>query len=67
MIGEEEFLGKGYGKEIIELLVKVIFSIDAAKRIIVLPDPENKPSVKALLANGFIFDDINSVYLKAKE
>jgi len=66
LIGEEEYLGKGFGKAIIGLLVQKIFLLDDAKRIIVLPEQDNKPSINSLLANGFYFDEKNRLYIKTK-
>ncbi len=66
LIGEEEYLGKGFGKAIIELLVNKIFSIDEAERIIVQPDEENLPSANSLLTNGFCFDKKNHLFIKSK-
>ncbi len=66
LIGEESYLGKGYGKAIIDLLVKEIFSLEDAQRIIVMPEEENAASCKSLLANGFIFDNKNELYIKVK-
>lgn len=66
MIGEEACLKKGYGKKIVALLTKTVFSLAESKRIIVQPEQENLPSCKALLANGFIYDKRNKLYLKEK-
>ncbi|KPU45853.1 aminoglycoside N(6')-acetyltransferase type 1 [Oxobacter pfennigii] len=66
LIGEENYLGKGFGKAIIALLVNKVFSLDKAQRIIVFPEPENIASCKSLLANGFIFDEKNKLYCKTK-
>ena len=66
LIGEEDYLGKGFGKAIIGLLVKEVFSLNAAQRIIVLPEMENIASCKSLLANGFTFDDKNKLYIRTK-
>lgn len=66
LIGEEEYLGKGYGKKIVELLTEMIFAKSDSKRIVVQPEPENKASCNALIANGYVFEDLNKVYLKEK-
>lgn len=63
MIGEAEYLRKGFGKAIIKELMQRIKSEDHAKRIIVQPEPENKASCNTLLACGFVFDTANEVYL----
>ncbi len=57
LIGEEEFLQKGYGKAQICLLINKVFSNEDAKTIIVDPDKENLISKKSLLSNGFVFKD----------
>lgn len=66
LIGEEEYLGKSFGKAIIELLVNRVFSINEVERIIVLPEEDNLPSVNSLLTNGFSFDKKNQLYIKSK-
>lgn len=67
LIGEENDLGKGFGKAMIALLVNKVFSLEEAERIIVLPEMENAASCKSLLANGFIFDEQNKLYCKTKQ
>ncbi|MCD7901657.1 MAG: GNAT family N-acetyltransferase [Bacteroides sp.] len=52
LIGEEEYLNKGIGKKIIQLLEEKIIEI-GGKEIASDPDEENIISVKALLSNGF--------------
>ncbi|MCL1823714.1 MAG: acetyltransferase [Oscillospiraceae bacterium] len=64
LIGEEDYLGKGFGKLIIMLLVEKIFALPDSKRIIVQPDEKNNASCNALLSNGFVLDTSNNVYLK---
>jgi len=66
LIGEEMWLGKGFGKRIIDLLVKEIFSLTDCKRIIVRPEDDNKASCNSLISNGFIFNNENGLYLKSK-
>ena len=66
LIGEEEYLGKGFGKSIVHLLIQKIFSLSSAKRIIVNPESDNKASCNTLLSNGFIFDQKNMLYLKER-
>ena len=55
-IGEENYLRKGYGKEIIKLLTAVILNRCPECAIIVQPENENIASCKSLLANGFVYD-----------
>ena len=54
-IGEEDYLRKGYGKQIIRLLVERIKTQYPHAKIIVQPDSDNIASCKALLGNGFVF------------
>jgi RimJ/RimL family protein N-acetyltransferase len=66
LIGEEDFLGKGFGKAVVNELVKVIFQLPDSKIIVVQPETENTKSCNTLKANGFLFDDKNQVYYKNK-
>lgn len=52
LIGEEEYLNKGIGKKIIQLLEEKITKI-GGKEISSDPSEENIISIKALLSNGF--------------
>lgn len=52
LIGEEEFLNKGIGKRIIQMLEEKIIEI-GGKEIAADPSEENIISIKALLSNGF--------------
>lgn len=63
MIGDTSYLKKGHGKAIIKQLIEMIKSCENAKRIIVQPDPENKPSCNTLLSCGFYFDETNGIYI----
>ena len=63
MIGEKEYLNKGFGSEIIKLLIQKIFAMPDAKRIIVQPEIDNTPSCKALLSAGFAYDTKNRLYI----
>ncbi|MDR1679439.1 MAG: GNAT family N-acetyltransferase [Prevotellaceae bacterium] len=66
-IGEEDYLKKGYGKAIVKALVELIKQQQPDARIIVQPEPENTASGKALLANGFIYDEDKQYYEKVLE
>ncbi|ANE39603.1 GNAT family N-acetyltransferase [Listeria monocytogenes] len=66
LIGEASFLGKGYGKELISLLIEKIFSKEDAQRIVVQPDAKNLASNRVLQANGFNYDSVNHLYLFTK-
>ncbi len=64
LIGNEAYLGKGYGKAIVSLLTDTIKEKEQAKEIIVQPDKDNMPSNKVLLSNGYIFDKQKDYYYK---
>lgn len=67
IIGEEEYLNKGYGKRIIHLLIDRIQEETQAKEIIVQPEEENLPSCKALISCGFEYNKATACYqLKLK-
>lgn len=65
LIGNEDYLGKGYGKTIVKILTDTVYQVEHAKHIIVQPDKENQASNKALLANGYIFDKNKNYYCKS--
>ena len=52
LIGEEEYLNKGFGKQIIQLLEERITGL-GGREIAADPSEENIISIKALLSNGF--------------
>lgn len=64
LIGDETRLGKGYGKEIVNLLSNAIAATGNARRIIVQPDKENHASRHVLLANGYVYDEELGYYCK---
>lgn len=53
LIGNEEYLNKGFGKMIVNKLETKIIEI-GGKEILADPDEENIASIKTLLSNGFI-------------
>jgi RimJ/RimL family protein N-acetyltransferase len=63
LIGEEEYLNKGLGKEIIQKLIERIEE-DGGKEIIVQPEKENIKSNKALMANGFEYKEKEKYFYK---
>lgn len=63
MIGEKGYLGKGFGKQIVEALIKKVLLHNDAKRIVVQPEQENKASCGTLLSCGFVFDVEKEIYL----
>lgn len=62
LIGEEDYLRKGYGKEIVKILLKTILQDKNPQAIIVQPEKENIASCKTLLASGFIYDNNKNYY-----
>ncbi len=62
LIGEEQYLRKGYGKKIIQMLIDRIREETQAKEIIVQPEEENQPSCKALISCGFEYDKTTAYY-----
>ena len=65
LIGNEAFLGKGYGKAIVKLLTDRILADENAKRIIVQPKHENLASNGVLLANGYVYDKSLGYYVRS--
>lgn len=63
LIGDAAYLGKGFGKKMIQLLIKKIELQNGAKRIIAQPEQENKASCNTLLSCGFTFDGNNEIYV----
>lgn len=63
LIGDVNFLKKGYGKAIVNALIEKIKSNVNAKRIIVQPELENKASCNTLLSCNFKFDNENQIYI----
>lgn len=63
LIGETEYLKKGYGSAIIKALIEKIKLHNNAKRIIVQPEQENKASCNTLLSCGFFYDAKNEIYI----
>ena len=65
MIGESDYLGKGYGTQIILKLEEEIRTHTKAENIIVQPDLNNEKSRNTLNAAGFLYDSINDVFYKS--
>ncbi len=53
LIGNEQFLGKGYGTELIRCLTAQVWLETDGTEIVVSPEAGNVPSRRALLAAGF--------------
>lgn len=64
LIGNEDYLGKGYGKEIVRLLTEYINDTLYVREIIVQPDEDNEASNGVLLANGYVYDKHKKYYCK---
>ncbi|MBE6023440.1 MAG: acetyltransferase [Cellulosilyticum sp.] len=64
MIGEEKYLGKGFGTGIVFALAEEVKANTDAKKIIVQPDSKNQISRNTLLAANFQYDEENDVYYK---
>ena len=62
LIGEEMYLRKGYGTQIIQLLINRISANTQAKEIIVQPEEENLPSCRTLVSCGFEYDKTTAYY-----
>ena len=56
LVGEPEYLARGFGKAIIEKLLTALRD-RGAKRVIVQPDEANEISRRALLSAGFAYHD----------
>ena len=65
LIGDETYLGKGYGKALVRVLSDTIQKAETAKRIIVQPETENHASNHVLLANGYVYDEKKKYYCKS--
>lgn len=63
MIGEIGFVGKGFGKLIINALISKVKTHTDAKRIVVQPEQDNKSSCGLLLSCGFDYDIEKDVYV----
>lgn len=63
LIGETDYLGRGFGKRIVEQLIRCIWERKDAKRIIVQPEKENQASRRTLLSCGFRFDEESKLFI----
>lgn len=63
LVGDPADLGRGYGKRIVDLLVRRLSGIPGAARIVVKPDEDNRRSIGTLLATGFAMDPAAGAYL----
>jgi RimJ/RimL family protein N-acetyltransferase len=63
LIGETEYLKKGFGRQIVLALIARIREQTGATHIFVQPEAENVASCQTLLSAGFHFDSANRVYI----
>ena len=63
LIGEIDYLRKGLGRIMITELIKKVFLLDDAKKIVVKPDYGNIPSHIVLLSCGFEFVKEKEFYM----
>lgn len=63
-IGHEEYLSKGYGKEIVHTLTEYVRNTVNAYEIVVQPDEDNNASNGVLQANGYVYDKQKKYYCK---
>ncbi len=66
LIGDKEYLRKGYGSQIVDLITEEIFLLERAKRIIVQPEKNNIASCNTLLSRGYTFDEKNQLFMKGR-
>lgn len=64
MIGEEAFLGKGYGGEMVRQITEAVWNDTLARRIVVEPDAKNTASRASLFSNGYIYDTDLELFFK---
>ncbi|NLV36170.1 MAG: acetyltransferase [Clostridiaceae bacterium] len=64
LIGNESYLGRGYGKAIVKLLSDTIQTKEQARQIIVQPEQDNHASNHVLMANGYTYDKQREYYYK---
>jgi len=65
IIGREELIGRGLGKELVGCICDLLIIEEKPAFIIADPDPENAASIKSLIFNGFDLDPATSLYKKA--
>ena len=63
LIGDTDYLRKGFGTKMVKSLIERIKTQTRAKRIIVQPEPENTASCNTLLSCGFTLDKTKSFYV----
>lgn len=63
LLGNRKYLGQGFGKEMVHLLIEEISKQEGAKRIIVKPEEDNKASCNTLRSAGFSYETEKELYL----
>ena len=64
LIGNEDYLGKGHGKEIVGLLTDAIQQDARGKAIVLKPEADNEASKRAIRANGYEFLEDGQYFIK---
>lgn len=67
MVGEKEYVHKGFGREIVKNLIEKIKLHGDAERIVVQPEPGNAASCNLLLSCKFVLDTRNDIYFMTIE
>lgn len=67
-IGEEDFIGKGYGTEIVKMFSRFLFEERGAMRIVIEPSIANKRAIRCYEKVGFKFireefDGVTNCYI----
>ncbi len=65
LVGEDDYLGRGYGTAIVGALLEDIGRRQPDAVVVVQPDLENLASGGALLANGFVYDADREYFRKS--
>jgi ribosomal protein S18 acetylase RimI-like enzyme len=63
LIGDERYLGHGYGKEIVRMMTEIIANL-GGREIIVDPELDNLLSCGVLKANGYVYDEDMKYFVK---
>lgn len=67
LIGVKDCLRKGFGRQIVNALVREITEEAHAEKIVVCPESENEISIKTLLSAGFRYEAEQGYYIKEIE
>lgn len=62
MIGEDGFVGRGFGKAVVNALVDRVFALPDTQLVVVKPDPDNAASRATLESCGFALDPETGVH-----